>query len=90
MFYKLLSFEHEGYDGYNVIENIPISFIPSNIYEIYGENGFSSRLTFKYGLVVNKRSLFDIQNSTNFDFSKQVEADKPIKLEDASGNYGGK
>ena len=90
MFYKLLSFEYDGYEGYNVIENIPISFIPSNIYETYGENGFASRLTFKYGLVVNKRSLFDIQNSTIFDFSKQVEVDKPIKLEDASGNYGGK
>ena len=84
MFYEVLN------EGQNVINNIPVAFKPSSIYDTYGEKGFKSRLFFKYGKVINQRSLYDIQKDPNFDITKQVETDKPKELEPASGNYGGK
>ncbi|MDC8914656.1 Mbov_0399 family ICE element protein [Metamycoplasma hyosynoviae] len=84
MFYEVL------FDEQNVINNIPVAFKASSIYDTYGEKGFKSRLFFKYGKVINQRSLHDIQKDPNFDITKQVETDKPIKLEEPNGNYGGK
>ncbi|MEX1817166.1 hypothetical protein, partial [Metamycoplasma hominis] len=71
--------------------NVPVRFTPSQIYQTYADKtGFVSRLWFKYGVVLNQNNLSSIQENHSFNFKDNLQEDKPIQLEPANGNYGGK
>nr|WP_228846867.1 hypothetical protein [Metamycoplasma hominis] len=70
--------------------NVPVRFTPSQIYQTYAQNRFVSRLWFKYGVVLNQNNLSNIQENHSFNFKDNLQEDKPVQLEHANGNYGGK
>ncbi|MHA3888440.1 Mbov_0399 family ICE element protein [Metamycoplasma hominis] len=84
MFYSL-------FKGKTIMANVPVRFTPSQIYQTYADKtGFVSRLWFKYGVVLNQNNLSNIQENHSFNFKDNLQEDKPIQLEPANGNYGGK
>ncbi|MGC7165116.1 Mbov_0399 family ICE element protein, partial [Metamycoplasma hominis] len=84
MFYSL-------FKGKTIMANVPVRFTPSQIYQTYADKtGFVSRLWFKYGVVLNQNNLSSIQENHSFNFKDNLQEDKPIQLEPANGNYGGK
>ena len=84
MFYSL-------FKGKTIMANVPVRFTPSQIYQTYADKtGFVSRLWFKYGVVLNQNNLSNIQENHSFNFRDNLQEDKPVQLEPANGNYGGK